>query len=88
MTNNGDLAALQQTIERAVLLSESSLLDRDDFYVEDLPALSSRPVTLEEMERQFIGEVLAEKKGNLTLCAQQLNISRQTLYNKMKKYNL
>lgn len=88
MTDCGDLAALQQTIERAVLLSESSLLDRDDFYVEDLPAPASRPVTLEEMEKQFIGEVLAEKKGNLTLCAQQLNISRQTLYNKMKKYNL
>ena len=45
-------------------------------------------MTLEEMEKQFISEVLREKNGNLTLCAQQLNISRQTLYNKMKKYNL
>ncbi|WP_102409294.1 response regulator [Parabacteroides bouchesdurhonensis] len=45
-------------------------------------------LTLDEMEKRYIEEVLAEKKGNLTLCAQQLNISRQTLYNKMKKYNL
>ena len=85
---NGDLAALQQTIERAVLLSNASLLDADDFYIEDSATPVSRPVTLDEMEKQFISEVLAEKKGNLTLCAQQLNISRQTLYNKMKKYNL
>ena len=33
-------------------------------------------------------EVLKEKKGNLTLVAQQLDISRQTLYNKMRKYGL
>lgn len=88
MMLNGDLAALQQTIERAVLLSNASLLDADDFYIEDSATPASRPVTLDEMEKQFISEVLAEKKGNLTLCAQQLNISRQTLYNKMKKYNL
>lgn len=86
MMLNGDLAALQQTIERAVLLTNTTLLDADDFYIEDAPVV--RPVTLEEMEKQFISEVLTEKKGNLTLCAQQLNISRQTLYNKMKKYNL
>lgn len=85
---NGDLTALQQTIERAILLSNSSLLGIDDFYMEDSAILTSRPVTLEEMEKQFISEVLVEKKGNLTLCAQQLNISRQTLYNKMRKYNL
>ena len=85
---SGDLSLLQQTIERAVLLSNASLLDSDDFYLEDPSVTASHPVTLEEMEKQFISEVLADKKGNLTLCAQQLNISRQTLYNKMRKYNL
>lgn len=85
---NGDLSLLQQTIERAVLLSNSSVLDSDDFYMDAPLVTVSHPVTLEEMEKQFISEVLAEKKGNLTLSAQQLNISRQTLYNKMKKYNL
>ena len=61
--------------------------DNDDFYVEEL-AEASHPCTLEDMERQFIAEVLKEKKGNLTLVAQQLDISRQTLYNKMRKYGL
>lgn len=88
MTSLGDLAALQQTIERAVLLANGSLLDAADFFTEDLPASPSHPFTLDEMEKQFITEVLNEKKGNLTLAAQQLNISRQTLYNKMRKYGM
>ena len=87
LIRQGDLSVLQQTIERAVLLTDSSSLGADDFYIEET-APSSRPVTLEEMEKQFIREVLREKNGNLTLCAQQLDISRQTLYNKMRKYGL
>lgn len=88
LAGNSDLNTLRQTIERAVLLSNSTLLEASDFYMEDQPATVMRPITLDEMEKQFIREVLNEKKGNLTLCAQQLNISRQTLYNKMKKYEL
>lgn len=88
LIQEGDLAVLQQTIERAVLLTNSTTLHASDFYTEEKRTSLPRPVTLEEMEKQFISEVLTEKKGNLTLCAQQLNISRQTLYNKMRKYNL
>ena len=87
LIQGGDLMVLQQTIERAVLLTNASTLDAPDFYIEET-ASPVRPLTLDEMEKQFIGEVLAEKKGNLTLCAQQLDISRQTLYNKMRKYGL
>ena len=83
MAGRGDLALLQQI----VLLVDKCRLDADDFYVEELSEVS-HPCTLEDMERQFIAEVLKEKKGNLTLAAQQLDISRQTLYNKMRKYGL
>lgn len=89
MVRNGDLSALEQTIERAVLLANTPTLDAADFYTDETtPGSPARPVTLEEMEKQFIREVLLEKKGNLTLCAQQLGITRQTLYNKMRKYEL
>ena len=87
LIESGSLSTLQQTIERAVLLTNTSVLDSADFYIEET-AFPARPFTLEDMEKQFISEVLTEKKGNLTLCAQQLNISRQTLYNKMRKYGL
>lgn len=87
LVQRGDLMLLQQTLERAVLLTDTSTLDAPDFYIGET-ASPIRPLTLDEMEKQFISEVLAEKKGNLTLCAQQLDISRQTLYNKMRKYDL
>ncbi|MEG1749552.1 MAG: response regulator [Tannerellaceae bacterium] len=80
------MQAFEQCVERAVLLSNSAMLTVSDFYLDELTG--SFPLTLEAMEKQFITEVLKEKKGNLTLCAQQLEISRQTLYNKMKKYDL
>ena len=62
LIRQGDLSALQQTIERAVLLTNSSSLGADDFYIEKT-ASASRPVTLEEMEKLFISEVLREKNG-------------------------
>ena len=58
------------------MLTDSSSLGADDFHIEKT-ASASRPVTLEEMEKLFISEVLREKNGNLTLCAQQLDISRK-----------
>lgn len=45
-------------------------------------------VTLEEMERKMMESALKKQDGNVTLAAAQLGITRQTLYNKGKKYNL
>lgn len=87
MAGRGDLAMLQNVVEHTILLVDKSLLDADDFYLDDEDNVD-HPMTLEEMEREFISEVIREKRGNLTLVAQQLDISRQTLYNKMRKYGL
>lgn len=64
----------------------SVILTSDPSDIETAPP--ARPITLDEMEKQFIIEVLRENGGNLSLSAQQLDISRQTLYNKMRKYGL
>lgn len=45
-------------------------------------------MTLDEMERSHIVEVLMECKGNITEAALRLDISRQTLYSKLKKYGI
>jgi DNA-binding NtrC family response regulator len=44
--------------------------------------------TLEEMERKMMESALEKQRGNVTLAAAQLGITRQTLNNKGKKYNL
>lgn len=40
------------------------------------------------MEKQLISAALDKNPGNITAAAAQLGITRQTLYNKMKKLNL
>lgn len=85
---SGNAQLLEQCIERTLLLHNSGILTADNFQSDESIKEISPSFTLEEMEKQFIREVLQEKKGNLTLTAQQLNISRQTLYNKMRKYGL
>ena len=42
-------------------------------------------VTLDEMEAEYIRRALDRCNGNLSKAAEMLGISRQTLYNKMKK---
>lgn len=84
----GNIAIVEQSIERAVLLNNALELTADDFIFDESEPASSTSLTLDDIEKQFIQTVLTDKKGNLTLTAQQLNISRQTLYNKLKKYNL
>jgi DNA-binding NtrC family response regulator len=53
------------------------------------PAEEQSPVsTLEEMERRMIQVAIEQCRGNLSAVAAQLGITRQTLYNKMKRYGI
>ena len=80
----GNIRELEHCMERAVILGEVAL--------SDLPASStSSPVSsvsLASMERDLIARTIHDCEGNLTLVAHRLDISRQTLYNKIKKYGL
>ena len=86
----GNIRELRHTIEKAVILSETSVLKPDDFYLRHtIPVTDTDSIlTLEEMERQLIQKSLEENKGNLSAAAVQLGITRQTLYNKLKKTGL
>ena len=86
----GNIRELEHTIEKAVIIAERSVLDGNDF---DFPRAKKKPVTkeattLEEMEYNMIKNALDKYSGNLSLVASQLGISRQTLYNKIKRYEL
>lgn len=96
----GNIRELQHVVEKAVILSDSRILDSDDFFPDvrdrmdrgtDVPVSSGvkgRVMTLDEMEKEMIKEALRQHDGNMSMVAQQLGITRQTLYNKLKKYGL
>ncbi len=83
----GNIRELQHTIEKAVILSDNHVLKPEDFFMR--PAVSGKNITpemtLEEMERQMINLAIEKNNGNLSAAAEQLGITRQTLYNKIKK---
>ena len=83
----GNIRELQHTMERAVILSEGNVLKPADFLLHPKPSqsFSEGPRTLDEMEFQMITRALEEHSGNYSAAAEQLGVSRQTLYNKMKR---
>lgn len=83
----GNIRALQHTVERAVILCEHQVLGVNDFLLQNTPQLNEAllELSLEEMESIMIQNALKKHQGNHSAAAQQLGISRQTLYNKIKK---
>ena len=84
----GNIRELQHTMERAVILSEGNVLKPADFPFQAKPmqSLATEMVTLDEMEHHMITKALALHDGNYTAAAEQLGVSRQTLYNKLKRF--
>ena len=84
----GNIRELQHTMERAVILSEGNVLKPADFpfHAKPIQSLSTEMVTLDEMEHHMITKALALHDGNYTAAAEQLGVSRQTLYNKLKRF--
>ncbi|WP_291861912.1 sigma-54 dependent transcriptional regulator [Marinilabilia sp.] len=88
----GNIRELEHAIEKAVILSDSNVLKPDDFFLKPVTGNHSRTIedtlNLEDMEKQLISAAIEKHPGNITAAASQLGITRQTLYNKMKKLNL
>lgn len=85
----GNIRELEHAIEKAIIICDSDRLSAELFQLPrrtDVPEAAAS--TLEEMEMQMIRKTLDKCNGNLSAVASQLGITRQTLYNKMKKYGL
>ncbi|MEG1905290.1 MAG: helix-turn-helix domain-containing protein, partial [Bacteroidales bacterium] len=84
----GNVRELQHTIERAVIMGNHVLEEYDFCFQNTTVTDDDQNMTLEELEKTAIANAIRNCDGNLSLVAQQLGITRQTLYNKIKKYNL
>ncbi len=83
----GNIRELQNTIEKVVILSETTIIKPDDLYLRPAAEIKSLDsiATLEEMEEKMMQLAVEKNNGNYTAAAEQLGITRQTLYNRLKK---
>jgi len=86
----GNVRELQHSIERAVILTEGKNITAGDFQFNPstVSPATSFEGSMEEVESRLINYAIQKQNGNLSAVATRLGISRQTLYNKMKKYGL
>ena len=86
----GNIRELQHAVEKAVILCDGTTIGPDDIEgsASTQPKATGEVQRLDDMERERITKAITECEGNLSHVASQLGISRQTLYNKMKKYGI
>jgi DNA-binding NtrC family response regulator len=84
----GNIRELEHTIEKAVILSDTDMLEVGGHLSnqERNSHIETRGLTLDAMEEKMIRQAIESSAGNIKAAAEQLGISRQTLYNKMRKY--
>ena len=87
----GNIRELKAVIGKCALLTDSGVIQPDD-----LPAhikarhyeSPHKSKTLEDMEKEYIINVLAETEGNQTKASEILGINRKTLYKKIHRYKI
>jgi len=88
----GNVRELQHAIERAVIMSETTVLQPSDFL---FPSQESKEdglvfdtYNLEEVEKATIRRVLSRHGGNISQASKELGLSRTSLYRRLEKYGL
>jgi len=86
----GNVRELEHTIERAVILCQSSVLTSIDLGLSNInnSKVETLRKSLEEIEKGAIQDALNHNQGNVSEAAKELRITRQTIYNKISKYRI
>ena len=84
----GNVRELQNTISRAVIMSEENQV-RFDQLGATVPGGPEEPgLNIEHNEKKLIRKALLTNRGNVTRAASDLGIDRNALYRRMKKYGI
>jgi DNA-binding protein Fis len=89
----GNVRELQYAIERAFIMTESSVLEATDILfspIESSPAREAllQQTNLEELEKATIQRVIEKHDGNLSRAAKELGITRTALYRRLNKHDI
>jgi DNA-binding NtrC family response regulator len=87
----GNIRELQHAVERAVILSEGKVISSTELFLNQVrvPSTDSgRTLSLEEVERRYLMELIEKNKGNISRVAKELGMTRPALYRRINKYGL
>lgn len=88
-TASGSLPVYTEDYPSAAPISHIRQEEKDDFQVaEEVTQEPTKPVSMEQAEKELIREALRRNAGSRKLAAEQLHISERTLYRKIKNYDL
>ena len=89
---SGNIRELQNSIEKAVILSDGNELTAKDLQLEQAKSATPASGTLKAIneadEERLVREAMERSNGNISSAAKILGVSRPTLYAKLKKYGL
>jgi DNA-binding NtrC family response regulator len=88
----GNIRELRHTLERAIILAESTMLQPSDFLFpeseKDVEGVVFDNFNLEDVEKTVIRKALKKYEGNVSHAAKELGLTRTSLYRRMEKYGL
>ena len=88
----GNVRELQYILERAVIMTDDTLLKPEDLVFSSIErsstSSSAATMNLDDIEKNTILTVLEKNKGNVSKSAKELGITRAALYRRLDKYEL
>ncbi|WP_336517789.1 sigma-54 dependent transcriptional regulator [Pollutibacter soli] len=89
----GNVRELQYSIERAVIMAESNVLQAKDIIFSPIessvvPEFEPRELNLSAVEKTTILRVIEKHHGNITRAARELGLTRTALYRRISKYDI
>jgi len=90
----GNVRELQHVLERAVIMTDGSVLRHEDLVFSSIERSVSKKnieitsLNLDDVEKRAILSALEKHKGNVSRSAKELGITRAALYRRLEKYEL
>lgn len=86
---NGNIREMENRIERAVILCEDNVIKTTDLDLETITKFEiSDEFQLSDIEKVAIEKVLLKNENNISKSADELGLSRASLYRRIEKYNI